>query len=272
MRAITRAFVAISVALAVVLASGSAAARSAPLAGAGVEEHVGVHLPTGLVLRDRHGEAVRLDDWLADAAGRPIVLTLAYFHCRMLCGRVLGGEARVIRKAGLEPGRDLRLLTVSIDPRDDAKSAAKRRDVVLASLEKTPSSTVWPFWTGEEQTVARLADRVGFRYQFDPKSGQYAHPAVIIVLTPDGRVSSYLYGIDFAAADLRTAVALARDGGTGASTPAILLRCFQYIPALRRYAGAIALFLRIGAALSLVAFGFAVWMLVRRRRRSEASS
>jgi protein SCO1 len=241
-------------------AAGAAASPGAgpPLAAAGVSEHLGAALPLDLSFRDEQGRAVRLGDYFRD---RPVVLVLGYYRCRMLCGLVIDGAAAALRGLGARP----QLVSVSVDPRDDPASAARRQAGALASLG-WPASR-WPFLTGGEREVRALADAVGFDYRYDPDTDQYSHPALLTVATPGGRISSYLYGISFDGADLSAALAGARAGRLRETRQPLLLRCFHYVPSLRRYAGSITAFLRIGGVLILVAMGLGLLAL----RRTEAA-
>jgi protein SCO1/2 len=184
---------------------------------------------------------------------------------------VLTGTARAVRDAGLRPGRDVRLVTVSIDPRDDPASAAERRRDVVAVFGGALPARAWPYLGGDAAGVRRLADAVGFRFAFDRTTDQYAHPAVLIALTPDGRVSSYLYGVAFDAGALRGAVARAGAGGIAAVEEPLLLRCYRYVPALRRFAGPLTAYLRVAGALSVVSVLAAAALAIRGRRRAGAA-
>lgn len=257
--------------LAVLLLAGLAApaqAAKAPLAAARVDEQLGATVPRELPLRDAQGRAVRLGDRIG--GGGPTLLVLGYYHCPMLCGQVLDATATALEDLEAQaPELVPRVVAVSIDPRDDAESATRRQRRVLSRLGWEPAR--WPFLFGEREAVHALAERVGFHYRRDPASGQYAHPAVLIVLTPDGSVSRYLYGIRFDPDELAAALRTAREGGTQATVSPVLLRCLQYVPALRRYADEIAWFLRGGAVLIVLALGAwlaRMWRAELRRERT----
>ena len=238
-----------------------------PIEGAAVVEQIGAQIPADLVLRDQRGDPFRLGDLLG---GPPVLLTMAWYHCHTLCGMVLDGTARALAGAGLAPGRDVRLATVSIDPRDDAESAAARRAGVSAALGAPLAAGAWPFLFGDADAVRKLADVVGFGFRWDAHSEQYAHAAVLVALTPEGRVSSYLYGVAFDPVALTRAVQRAGAGGTQASSEPLLLRCFHYVSALNRWAAPIRSYLRAGGALSLLALGIGGGLAVRARRRAES--
>jgi protein SCO1/2 len=248
---------------------GQGAAPGSPLDAAGIVERAGARIPDGLVFQDQRGERFDVDDALG---GPPVLLTLAWYHCRMLCGRVLDDTARAVRDAGLDPGRDVRLLTVSIDPRDDAGSAARRLDEVSGTFGRPLPPEAWRFLWGDAEAAARLADRVGFRFRYDSGTDQYAHPAALFVLAPDGRLASRLDGVEFPGASLRQALDSAARGEVHGDTQPLLLRCFEYVPALRRHADAIATFFRIGGLIAPLGYAVFIVRSVRARRPLRESA
>jgi protein SCO1/2 len=249
------------------LAATRAPDAGAPLAAAGVDEHLGAQLPLELGFTGPDGAPVRLGDAFHD--GKPVVLALAYYHCTMLCPLVLRGAATLARESTPRPGADYHLLTVSIDPRDRPADAAKARSDLFAMTR--PGAPEWRFWTGGQESVAALADALGFRYRYDPRSDQFAHAAVLFVLTPRGQISRYLYGVDVPRAQFEAALAAAAQGETGSSFERILLRCFHYVPALRRYGAAVAEGLRGAGVLIVLSVAGGLALLTRGvRRRSES--
>jgi protein SCO1/2 len=184
--------------------------------------------------------------------GRPVVLVLAYYDCPMLCGLVLGGLATSMRQSGLALGEDYDAITLSFDPRETSRLAAERQRTYISKAGFPGKEPHWPFLTGGEPEIRAVADAVGFRYAYDAESKQYAHAAAVMVLTPDGRVSRYLYGIDYPARDLRLALVEAAEGRVGTSFDRLMLTCFRYDPASRRYAPYVIGFIKLG---SLAVFG-----------------
>ena len=180
-----------------------------------------------------------------------MLVTLGYHRCPMLCGLVLDGLVKAARSSGLKLGKDFLAVDVSIDPAEDAKllAATQRRVLDAGAAATTPAD--WPFWRRSRDggAAARaLADAVGFRYKYDPTSKQFAHDAVAFVLTPEGIVARYLYGVDYPARDFRMAVVEASGGRVGTSFDKVLMSCYRYDPATRRYAPFVMGFMRIGAA------------------------
>ncbi|MBA2919456.1 SCO family protein [Sphingomonas sp. MAH-20] len=245
-------------------------AIAAPSAGAGLQpaqfgalafrQHPGAQVPLDTVLRDERGRPVRLGALLAN---KPAVLVLEYLHCPNLCGLVLSGLVRDLKAAGLQPGRDLQFVAISIDPSEGPADAARAR---AGYLGKDANPAGWHFLTGPEAEVRRVADAVGFRYQFDKTIGQYAHPAGFVVLTPDGRIARYLLGFEHDPATLKTAVAeAARDQVEPPAHPLLLL-CFGYDPQAGTIAYTAMQALRIAAVAAVVALALYLLASIRRER------
>jgi protein SCO1/2 len=238
------------------LAGAPAAAR------VDIDERLGAAVPRDLIFTDQKGRRVRLGDLLG--GGRPVVLTLAYFRCPMLCDLVLQGISHGIRTLGWRPGRDYVGVTASIDPGDVARGAELKQAAVLQAIGEPDAGAGWPFLVGDERNIRALADSVGFRYAYDPTSRQYAHPAVVVVLTPEGKVSRYLYGVEFRLLDLRLALTEASRGKVGTIVDRVLLTCFRYDPTVRRYGFYVSAVLKGGAGTVLLAVALGLGVLWRR--------
>jgi len=242
--------------------------QAAAVAAVAVDEHVGARVPLDLPFTEASGRRVTLGQV---TLGKPTVLVLAYVRCSMLCSLVLRGVARAVAGLALEPGRDYHLVTVSIDPREEASAAAARRDQLVASVGRPIAAGAWTYLVGAEGPIQKLAASLGFGYAWDARSEQFAHPAVIFVLTPDGRIADYLHGIEFPAAELGASLAVAGQGEVVRSTVAdAVLRCFRFDPAHRLYRERIELYLRVGAGAVMAALGSlvgALFLWERRRRR-----
>ncbi len=229
-----------------------------------VDEHLGAQVPLSLRFTDDTGRAVRLADYFAD--GKPVILALVYFNCPSLCGLVLHGEGEALGKLG--GAVDYRTLTVSIDPKDRPEGAKVRKERLLTDLRRPTKPEEWPFLTGDEASIRALARTVGFRYVQDPRTGQFAHPAVLIVLTPSGRVARYLYGVEFPPLDVRFALTEAQQNRASMG-PRLLLTCYRWDPATRRYGFYIAGFMKLGGVVILLSVAAMVAALHRRGRRRE---
>ena len=247
----------------------------AALDGVEVEEHLGARLPLDLRFQDSTGAGVRLGDYFGH--GRPVVLTLGYFECPMLCSLLMNGLVEGLRGVGTgwRPARDYDLLSISIDPKDTPGAAGAKRRSYLKSLDTAISEetkdSLWPFLTGAPESIRSLADALGFHYNYLPGIKQYAHPAVVFLLAPDGTITRYLYGVSFASRDLRLALAESAAGRAGPSVDRFLLSCFRYSPASRQYRFFIFGFLRLGALViffMLATLLFVLWRAEARRGRS----
>ncbi|MFL5299391.1 MAG: SCO family protein [Anaeromyxobacteraceae bacterium] len=209
-----------------------------------IEEKLGAAVPLDGRFTAEDGAAVRLGD-LVVKKDRPTVLALVYYNCPMLCGLVLKGLSRAMKESGLALGQDYDAVTLSFDPRDTVKLAAERQRGYLQAVGRPEAAPAWRFLVGAEPDIKAVTGSVGFRYAYDERTRQYAHAAALVVLTPDGRVSRYLYGIEYPAKDLRLAVVEAAQGRVGTSFDRLLLTCYRYDPASRTYQPYVLGFVRI---------------------------
>ena len=230
----------------------------------GFEQRQGDQLPLALAFRDEAGREVRLGDYFG---AKPVVLALVYFRCPVLCTLVERGLVSGLKPLGVVPGGEFEVVFVSIDPTDTAETAAERKRAVVESYGRPESAAGWHFLTGGEPAIAELAEAVGFRYAFDPASGQYAHAAGLTVATPEGRLSRYLFGVDFAPRDLQLALVESSAGTIGGPVEKLLLICFKYDATLGKYTAATLLAVKIGATLTLVALALFLYFALRRERR-----
>lgn len=241
----------------------------APLGAIGVDEHLGEKLPMELQFRDHDDQPKSLGALFE--AERPRVLVIAYYRCPMLCGLVLEGVAKTLKDLDLELGKDFDIATISFDPEDTWIEARKRQDLVRRPLGGIPRED-WPFFTGEEKDVKELLEALGVRVQKDPRTGEYAHPAVIFVLGRDGRISRYLYGFDIKPFDLELALVEAGEGKVGSTLQKVLLRCYAYDPSTRRYGMVLTSIYRVGGLVLLAAVGSLVLFSARRSPTGSARS
>ena len=234
-----------------------------------IEEKLGAQLPLDAPLVDGAGRPFPLR--AAFDGKRPVLLALVYYDCPMLCGLILSGMAKSMREMGLELGKDYQALTVSFDPDEKPIQAAERRRGYLQSMGRPDAGADWPFLVGQGAVTRRIAEAAGFHYKRDPVSGEWAHLAAIFVLTPDGRVSRYLYGIEYAPKDLRLALVEAGGGKVGTSFDRLLLTCYRYDPASRKYEPYALGIVRAGGALTLLVLGAVILRLVWREKRTRAA-
>lgn len=237
--------------------------------GVDVEEHLGELVSLEAQFTDAFGKPVRLRDVLPRT--RPVLLTLVYYNCPLLCNLVINEQIRTMRELGLELGKDYEAVTVSIDPKDTPAQSLERRRRHLQSMG-LPETAPWHFLTGTEENIHQLADAVGFKYAYDEATGQYVHPAVVHVLTPEGSISRYLYGTSFRAQDMKLALLEAAGGRVGTSFDRIVLTCFKYDTATRRYGFYIFGFLRIGALMVFAALATMLAYFWRRELKKGAAA
>jgi protein SCO1 len=231
------------------------------LQGVDVVERLGERAALEARFTDDAGREGPLSQWLD--AEKPVLLTLVFYRCKMLCNLVVNDQVRAMKELGLQLGKDYTAITVSIDPKDTPAESASRRSRYLQGMGK-PSDSAWRFLTGSEENIRALADSIGFKYTYDADTKQYAHPAVLQVLTPSGTVSRYLYGTSFKTQDVGLALVEARSNKVGLSLDRVILSCFKYDAATRRYGFYIFGFLRTGALLVFAALSTLLVVLWRR--------
>jgi protein SCO1/2 len=222
-------------------------------------------LPLELTFRDERGAVRPLRMYFGE---KPVVLALVYYRCPMLCTQVLNGLVTSLRALELSAGKDFEVVLVSIDPRETPAMALKKKQSYLHRYGRPESAAGWHFLTGDQENIERLAAAVGYQYRYDPKSDQYAHASGLMVLTPQGRLARYFYGIDYPTRDLRLSLVEASAGKIGSPVDQVLLFCFHYDPATGRYGLAIVRLLRVAGMLTVAALGsFVALSLWRERRR-----
>jgi protein SCO1/2 len=250
-----------------VLPPGDPASKQIPaLREVGIDQKLDGRVPLDLEFTDETGRTVRLGDYFGT---RPVLLALVYYECPMLCTQVLNGLVGSLEALAFNPGREFEVVVLSFDPGETPALAALKRRTYLKRYGRAGTEAGWHFLTGREPAIRALADAVGFRYAYDEAIDQYAHPAAITILTGDGRVSKYLYGIEFAPVDLRLAMVEATDGRIGTAVDQALLFCYHYDPETGKYGLVVMNLIRTGAVLTLVALGAFILVALRRERRSQ---
>jgi len=233
-----------------------------------VEERIGAQVPLDLLFSDATGKRTQLGEMFDGR--RPVLLVMAYVRCEMLCSLVLHGTMDAVKALPLELGRDYRLVTVSIDHHEETASAAAKQRELLHRIGREDADG-WTYLVGAERPIHLLADSIGFHFAWDGRTEQYAHPAVIFVLTPDGRVARYFHGVEYPPVELAAALRGAASGQLGGSSVAeSVLSCFRFDPALRAHRERIESILQVGAAVVMVILASSVLLLFlweRRRRR-----
>jgi len=238
-----------------------------PLEGVGIEQHLGQSLPLDAVFRDDQGKEVRLGDYFGPGK-KPVVLALAYFECPMLCTLVLNGMVKSIRPMSFTAGSEYDVIAISIDPKDTPELAREKKAAYIESYARKGDGSGFHFLTGDEKSIRRVADAVGFKYRYVPESGEFAHAASIYIVTPLGLLSRYFFGVEFSTRDLRLALVEATEGKIGGLVDQLMLFCYRYDPAAGKYSAQAMAVVRLGGlmtALSLAAFiGLSQWREARR--------
>ncbi len=234
----------------------------------GWDQRLGDTVPGDIALRDETGKAVRLSDFLGR---RPVVLSLVYYECPMLCTLTLNGLASALGVLNYDAGREFEIVTVSFEPKETPALAAAKKKGYLARYKRPTAEQGWHFLTGDAEELARLTKAVGFRYAWDEQSKQYAHPAGIVVLTPQGKVARYLYGVEYAPKDLRFSIIEASEGKIGTPIDSAVLYCYQYDPTTGRYTAAAMRLMRTAAVLTVLGLGGFLVTMLRRERAQKAN-
>ena len=234
-------------------------------ARAGLDQKLNAQVPLDATFRDEHGKPVPLANYFRD--GKPVILALAYYECPNLCTLVLNGLLQTAQDLRFDAGRDYQIVVVSFDPRERPALAAAKKQTYLQRYGRPGASDGWHFLTGDSPSIARLADAVGYRFSYDETTRQFAHPSVITVLTPTGRVTRYFPGIEYPARDVRLALIDATHEQIGSLTDRVFLLCFHYNPATGRYGVVITRAIQIAGIGSALALGLYILLNVRRDRR-----
>ncbi len=236
----------------------------APLREIGFDQKIDETLPLDVELRDEQGRQVRLGEYFGR---RPVVLAFVYYDCPMLCTQVLSSMTSTFGVLALDPGKDFEIVVVSFDPRETPALAAEKKALYLDRFGRPGTEHGWHFLTGDEASVKRLTGAAGFRYAWDQQTGQFAHPAGVIVTTPDGRLARYLFGLEYGPRDLRFALVEASEGRVGTAVDSLLLYCYHYDPMTGRYGLVVMRALRVAGAATVLLLGAFIAVMVRRERR-----
>jgi protein SCO1/2 len=240
-----------------------AGARPPVLKDVGIDQLLDNQVPLDLEFRDEAGRTVKLAEYFKD---KPVVLSLVYYNCPRLCTQILNGLLGSLMTLPMKPGNEFVNLTVSFDPSETPELASAKKAEYLARYNRPGAEAGWHFLTGDEAAIKALTKSVGFRYIWDPVTKQYAHASGIMILTPQGKVSRYLYGIEYAPRDLRFAVIDASAGKVGSLADQIILYCYMYDPDRGTYSLVVMRVLRIFAVLTL---GVLVTLFIYLRRKEK---
>lgn len=227
----------------------------------GVDQRLNESIPLGLQFNDEKGKPVELRQFFGS---KPVILSLVYYNCPMLCTQVLNGLERSLKDVSLSLGKDYTVVTVSIDPTERPVLASAKQQLYAGMYGRPGGAQGWHFLTGDEPQIKQLASAVGFRYAYDPDSKQFAHASVIMLLTPEGRISRYFYGITYPSRDLRLGLDDASEGKIGSPVDAVLLFCYHYDPATGKYGVVISHVIQLLGGLTILVVGGLILLLSRR--------
>jgi protein SCO1/2 len=230
------------------------------LQNVGIEQHLDAQVPPDLTFVDDAGHIVKLGDYFGK---KPLILNLVYYNCTMLCGEALAGLTGAMKMVKFNVGDEFDVVTVSFNPQETPLIAAAKKQDYLKRYGRPGAASGWHFLTGSAESINALTKTVGFQYQYDPQSNQYAHTTAIMVLTPQGRISRYFYGVDYPPKDLRMGLVEASQGKIGNAVDQVLLYCYHYNPETGKYGAVITNILRLGAALTILLLGGMILVLWR---------
>ena len=230
------------------------------LQNVGIEQHLDAQVPADLAFTDDTGRPVKLGDYFGK---KPLILNLVYYNCTMLCGEALAGLSGSMKMIKFSAGDEFEVVTVSFNPKETPAIAAAKKAEYLKRYGRPGAAAGWHFLTGPPASINALTKAVGFQYQYDEAHNQYAHATAIMVLTPQGRISRYFYGVDFPPKDLRMGLVEASQGKIGNAVDAVLLYCYHYDPATGKYGAVITNILRLGAGFTILILGVLLFILIR---------
>lgn len=227
-----------------------------------IDQKLGDKLPLDLTFKDETGKTVVLRDYFNH--GKPVLLNFVYYECPMLCGEVLNGVSAALKVLKFTPGKEFEVLTISIDPRETPKLAAAKKETYMARYGRAGAEKGWHFLTGDEASIKTLTNAAGFHYAWDPKMQQFAHAAGIMLVTPEGKLAQYYYGVEYSARDMRLGIIEASKERIGNLADQILLYCYHYDPQTGKYGAIVANIMRLGGATTVLVLGGFLIAMFRR--------
>jgi len=226
----------------------------------GIDQKLNQSIPLNLTFRDENGQTVELAQFFGQ---KPVILTLVYYNCPMLCTQVLNGVESGLKELPTDIGKQFDVVTISIDPTESHVLAKVKQEMYVGMYGRPGAAQGWHFLTGDEPQIKQLADALGFRYAYDPDTKQFAHTSAIMLLTPEGKISRYFYGIQYPSRELRLGLVEASEGKIGTPVDQVLLFCYHYDPATGKYGLLISHVIQAGGALTVLILGIAMLILFR---------
>ena len=233
-----------------------------------IEQRLNEQVPLDLKFKDDTGREVTLREYFGK--GKPVVLSLVFYKCPSVCDTILTGVLGSIRSLKFDVGQEYEVLTVSFDPRETPEMAAEKKQNFVARYNRPGAERGWHFLVGDQENITRLTEAVGFHYSYDEKTNQFAHAAGIMILTPEGRLSRYFYGLEYFPNDMRFGLMEASDNKIGSIAEKLLLYCYHYDPATGRYGPAVMRIMRLGGVATVLGVGALLLILRRRGRKGGA--
>ncbi|MEP6714986.1 MAG: SCO family protein [Terriglobia bacterium] len=243
--------------------------RPTPLSRVTIEQRLNSQLPLDAPFRDEYGKTIPLGSLFGK---KPVVLALVYYECPMLCTQILNGVVRAAKALRFTPGEDYDVVAISFDARETPQQAAAKKAVYMHAYGHPETSKGWHFLTGDLDSIKRVTDAVGFRYVWDAHTDQFAHASAIYVLTPEGKLSKYFYGIDYSPKDLRLGLVEASANKIGNPVDQILLFCYHFDPHAAKYTPYALGLLRVAGAATFLGLGGFVFIMLRRERRQKGAA
>lgn len=241
--------------------------RPPGLKNVGIEQRLNEQVPGQLTFRDESGRPVKLADYFGN---KPLILNLVYYKCPMLCSEVLAGLTSALKPMKLDVGKDFDVLTISFDPRETPKDASESKAEYLKRYGHPGAEEGWHFLTGPQESIDALTKAAGFQYEYNAQTGQFAHTTAIIVLTPEGKIAQYYYGVEFPTRDLRLALVQASQNKIGSVVDQILLYCYHYDASAGKYGLMVTRVLRLAGIATIVILGGFMLIMFRRDARHHA--
>lgn len=241
--------------------SPSPSVRPPGLKNVGIQQNLNQEIPANLAFTDDLGRSLHLGDYFGK---RPLILNLVYYNCPMLCGEVLSGLEHSLSMMQFDVGKEFDVITVSFDPSETPEMAAKKKSEFLRRYKRAGAEQGWHFLVGKPDAIDALTKAAGFQYQYDAKTKQFAHATAILVLTPEGRIAQYYYGVEYPPKDLRLGLVEAGKGKIGNIVDQLLLYCYHYDPEQGKYSATILRVLRLAGVATMLCIGTLIFVMIRR--------
>ena len=242
--------------------------RPAALREVAFDQKLGQQVPLDLIFRDERGAERRLGDFFG---GKPVILNFVYYQCRDLCPLLLDGMVRSMRALSFQIGNEFNVVTVSFDVHDNPARAAAKKKEFVHRYARPGAGAGWHFLTGAEDSIQKLSRAVGFHYSYDSQTGEFGHATGIVLLTPQGQISRYYYGIDFSPRDLRLGLIEAAEAKIGTPIDQLLLFCFHYDPVTGKYGLLVKNIIRLAGVITVLILGVFILLMLRRERGNGAA-